>query len=200
MTTPKGSRRREEILAAATALLVDSGVETLSHRAVATRAGIGLGTVTYHYPGVEDLRTAAIGALAATDVARLNEARLRVPLTRRDARDAAALLVALLLPDTRLELVTWCERSLRPGRDAGALEAARSVRGAARALVSDVFGRSGRATAPPADLVLAIVDGAVLGALADGEDLERIRARATARSRSSCTTADRPAGRGRLRR
>jgi hypothetical protein len=44
----------------------------------------------------------------------------------------------------------------------------------------DVLGRSGRATAPPADLVLSIVDGAVLGGLSEGLDAERTRARAAA--------------------
>ncbi|WP_372790598.1 TetR/AcrR family transcriptional regulator [Paraconexibacter sp.] len=180
MPTPKGSRRRDEILSAAVSLLISEGAEAVSHRAVARRADIGLGTVTYHYPAVDDLRGAAMLARADADVERMRQARLRVPLTRRDARDAAALVVTLLLPETRLELIAWCEAYVRDARAPGATDGARRVRGAARALVSDVLGRSGRATAPPADLVLAIVDGAVLGALADGEDLDRIRARATA--------------------
>jgi len=180
MATPKGEQRRAEIVAAAGRILVRDGPEAVGHRAVAAEAGIGLGTATYHFPAVADLRAAAFRALADADVARMADAAGRVPLTRRDARDAATVLVGLLLPEERTELVSWCERSLHAARDDAATADARRVRTAARSLVSDVLGRSGRATAPPADLVLSIVDGAVLGGLSEGLDAERTRARAAA--------------------
>ncbi len=180
MTTPKGAQRRAAIVEAAGRLLVRDGPEAVSHRSVAAEAGIGLGTASYHFPAVGDLRAAAVSAVADADVARMAAAAGRVPLTRRDPRDAATVLVGLLLPDTGPELASWCERYVRAARDPGATGDARRVRTAARALVSDVLGRSGRATAPPADLVLAIIDGAVLGALAEGLDAERARARAAA--------------------
>ncbi|PTL56365.1 TetR/AcrR family transcriptional regulator [Paraconexibacter algicola] len=180
MSTPKGTARRAEIVAAAGRVLVRDGIDAVHHRAVAGEAGIGLGTATYHFPAAEELRAAALRALADADVARMASAAGRVPLTRRDPRDAAAVLVGLLLPEHDDELVAWCERWARGARRPDGGDDARRVRTAARALVSDVLGRSGRATAPPADLVLAIVDGAVLGALAEGQDAERARARAVA--------------------
>lgn len=180
MSTPKGEHRRATIVAAAARLLVDDGPEAVGHRAVAAAAGTALGTVTYHYPAVDALRTAAERTLADGEVARLSDPGHRVPLTRRDARDTATALVGLVLPESRAELVAWCERDARAARHPETAGDARRVRVAARALVSDVLGRSGRATAPPADLVLAVVDGAVLGALADGLDADRARARAAA--------------------
>jgi len=180
MSTPKGQARRQAIVAAAARLLVERGPEAIGHRPVAVSAGIGLGTATYHFPAIEDLRIAAVDALADAEVARLGDARRRIPLTRRNGRDLAAMAVALLLPETADGLRAWCERDVRAARDPALAPAARRVRTASRALISDVLGRSGRATAPPAEVVLAIVDGAVLGALADGADGERARARAAA--------------------
>lgn len=55
----RGEASRRAILAAASAIIVDSGVAGLTHRAVAERAGVSLARVSYHFPTVDDLLVAA---------------------------------------------------------------------------------------------------------------------------------------------
>jgi AcrR family transcriptional regulator len=61
-TDPRLVRSREAIVAAATALLTESGLEAVTHQAVATRAGVGRATVYRHWPSLLDLRLAALEA------------------------------------------------------------------------------------------------------------------------------------------
>ena len=45
-STPKGERRRHELIAAAAALLTEGGFDAIRHRAVAERAGLPLASTT----------------------------------------------------------------------------------------------------------------------------------------------------------
>lgn len=49
-------------MAAATALLTESGLEAVTHQTVATRAGVGRATVYRHWTSLHDLRMAALEA------------------------------------------------------------------------------------------------------------------------------------------
>jgi AcrR family transcriptional regulator len=50
------------MVAAATALLTEGGLEAVTHQTVATRAGVGRATVYRHWPSLLDLRLAALEA------------------------------------------------------------------------------------------------------------------------------------------
>lgn len=50
------------MVSAATELLTEGGLEAVTHQAVATRAGVGRATVYRHWPGLLDLRLAALEA------------------------------------------------------------------------------------------------------------------------------------------
>lgn len=54
----RGEQRRSLILQAAVRVVARSGVGALTHRAAATEAGVSLASVTYHFPGINDLRRA----------------------------------------------------------------------------------------------------------------------------------------------
>lgn len=56
-------RRKQEILTAATEIVVEQGAAALTHRAVSARGGIPLGTMTRHFPSIDELREAALRAL-----------------------------------------------------------------------------------------------------------------------------------------
>ncbi len=68
---PRGSPDQERplrIALAALEVVAERGVEGLTHRAVAGKAGIPLGSTTYHYKALDDLLAAAINqAKRATD-------------------------------------------------------------------------------------------------------------------------------------
>jgi AcrR family transcriptional regulator len=55
----RGDASRRAILAAASQVIVDDGVDALTHRSVAEAAGVPLARVSYHYPKVDDLMVAA---------------------------------------------------------------------------------------------------------------------------------------------
>ncbi|GHK00071.1 hypothetical protein SY2F82_18680 [Streptomyces sp. Y2F8-2] len=61
-TDPRLLRSREAMVAAATALLTEGGLEAVTHQTVATRAGVGRTTVYRHWPSLLDLRLAALEA------------------------------------------------------------------------------------------------------------------------------------------
>lgn len=68
--------RRREIVAAASELIVEIGVDAITHRKVAARAGVPLGATTQYFATLDDLRDAALHALAA-------EVELRIDITRQ---------------------------------------------------------------------------------------------------------------------
>ena len=55
----RGDASRRVILAAASRVIVDHGVDALTHRSVAEGAEVPLARVSYHYPKVEELMVAA---------------------------------------------------------------------------------------------------------------------------------------------
>lgn len=57
-------RRRQEILEAAAEIVVEQGAAALTHRAVAARSGLALGTMTRHFPSIDELRQAALQVLS----------------------------------------------------------------------------------------------------------------------------------------
>ncbi|WP_053351742.1 TetR/AcrR family transcriptional regulator [Leucobacter musarum] len=59
---PEG--RRRAILEAATAIIVEQGPAALTHRAVAARASVPLGSTTQYFTSIDDLRESALQALA----------------------------------------------------------------------------------------------------------------------------------------
>jgi len=68
--------RRREIIAAASELIVEIGVDAITHRKVAARAGMPLGATTQYFATLDDLREAAVAAIAA-------EVEERIAITRQ---------------------------------------------------------------------------------------------------------------------
>lgn len=77
MTQSKRTRDPEQkiraIGQAAAELIAENGVESLTHRAVAARAGVAVGTTTRYFATIGELRKHALEYLAAQSDADLNE-------------------------------------------------------------------------------------------------------------------------------
>lgn len=56
-------RRRQAILGAAAEIALEQGTAALTHRAVAARAGVALGSTTRYFTSIEDLRGATLQML-----------------------------------------------------------------------------------------------------------------------------------------
>lgn len=59
---PEG--RRRAIITAAAELVIENGPATLTHRAVAARAGVALGSTTQYFASIDELRELALQQLA----------------------------------------------------------------------------------------------------------------------------------------
>ncbi|MCB0910113.1 MAG: TetR family transcriptional regulator [Propionibacteriaceae bacterium] len=60
----RGQLRRRSILIAAVHVVARGGAGALTHRATAAAAGVSLASVTYHFPGIIDLRRATFAHAA----------------------------------------------------------------------------------------------------------------------------------------
>ncbi|MFF7946165.1 TetR/AcrR family transcriptional regulator [Streptomyces griseorubiginosus] len=133
---PRQVRSREAMVAAATTLLTEGGLEAVTHQAVAAHAGVGRATVYRHWPDVLGLRLAALEAgmpplsPAPEDVRAASGAEPRAELIhylrqlgeRLDDAQAGAVLAAVLggaqyddgMQHLRQTLLTQMVDALRP--------------------------------------------------------------------------------------
>ncbi|MEU7313486.1 TetR family transcriptional regulator C-terminal domain-containing protein [Streptomyces sp. NPDC007083] len=170
--SPRGRRRREELIEAGLALLVEGGWPAVTTRAVAARGDANVGLIHYHFGGLPALHL-AIARQAGEDV--------MMPLVEEllSSPDAGTALDALRNAVPR---ITEDEKTLRLAVEltAGALrnpeigEALRQGLREARVRIADWLGtldpqvpaerRAGAAT-----LVAALIDGMMLHQLLDEE-------------------------------
>ena len=83
-------QRIRDIGRAAAELIVEAGVDALTHRAVAARAGVAVGTTTRYFSTIDDLRRHALEYLAAEVEDDLEEIRRELV----DAADPASYLAS----------------------------------------------------------------------------------------------------------
>ncbi|GAB3444389.1 TetR/AcrR family transcriptional regulator [Actinophytocola sediminis] len=72
-------RRRERIIEAAVSVISESGLSGLTHRSVALRADVPLGSTTYHFTSLDELLDAAVRTVSARNVARLRDWATSLP-------------------------------------------------------------------------------------------------------------------------
>lgn len=96
--------RRERIIAATLDLIAEEGIAAVSHRKIAARAGVPLGSMTYHFGGIDDLLHRAFDRFTDHIVA-VFDAHLAVPTDSDQAREAVADLVHALSEGDRRDLV-----------------------------------------------------------------------------------------------
>lgn len=166
----KGQDRRRALVEAGAALVAEQGLRSLSHRAVATRAGLPLAATTYYFSSLDELRREAAALLAARSVdaaARYVDALPERPL---GARAAASRVVSVVLaPDLgSSQVLALYERYLEAARSPAVRDVVAQWNAQVRALVAEVLKRAGQDADPVT--VLALVDGLVITALAEGDD------------------------------
>lgn len=97
-------QRRARILTAALDLVAEDGVAGVSHRRVAARAGVPLGSMTYHFGGIDEVLREAFTGFADHIVA-VFETHLAGAADPGQARKAVADLVHVLAEGPRRDLV-----------------------------------------------------------------------------------------------
>ncbi|WP_314650562.1 TetR family transcriptional regulator [uncultured Microbacterium sp.] len=103
MTPEPGSRRgrrndpdrRDRIIDACLDVIAESGVAGASHRRIAEAAGVPLGSMTYHFAGIDELLREAFTRFG-TEISERFETRMAAASDLESAREA---VVAIILSD-----------------------------------------------------------------------------------------------------
>ncbi len=164
--TPKGERRRQALVEAASALLVEGGFDAIRHRAVAERAGLPLASTTYYFDSLDELITAAVEFHGRGELAsgRQRLAEISDRLTDDDVLVELILdlLVGENVTDTETMLLRY-ERLVATGRRPYLRPLMRTLSTALHELIADIFTRSGRdITQDRVEELIALVDGSVV--------------------------------------
>lgn len=94
---PEG--RRRAIILAAAEIIVEHGTPALTHRAVAKRAGVAVGSTTAYFASLDDLRASALTLLAEENERALAEVEAAIlPLEQAPERCAAIVYEYLIDP------------------------------------------------------------------------------------------------------
>jgi DNA-binding transcriptional regulator YbjK len=176
--TPKGAARREAIVAAAATLVTTEGPDAVSHRSVATAAGVPLAATTYYFRSLDDLLVAAVQRAADQELDAVAELVAALPRRRRSAQWAAELAVGVVLGPRRqtdAAIQAHYERFLAGGRHPALRPVLRAARRRVDALLGEALDRCGHGGADLGRLV-AVVDGTAISALVEGDGSARGRA------------------------
>lgn len=172
--TPKGAKRRQTLVGSAAALLLEGGFEAVSHRSVATRAGLPLASTTYYFDSLDDLIVSAVELNGTADVEAVRARVAAVTQRRRGPESTVDLLVELLLgedePDleSRERLVSRYERFVACARHPELREVQLRLRAQLDDVLTEALERSGR-TSSEGQLrrLVAMVDGAMITGLGE---------------------------------
>ena len=85
--------RRDRLIDAALTVIAERGVAGTTHREIAKAADVPLGSMTYHFAGLDDILAEAFTRHTET-IARVFDERLAAARTRADAVEAVVTLVA----------------------------------------------------------------------------------------------------------
>lgn len=188
-TTPKGQRRRAQLITAAADLLYEEGIEAVRHRAVADRAGSSLAATTYYFTDLSDLVYSAVEELTHRELNMLRQHVEKLNPEMGPSDVAEVLLGALLgqeLDDPREDrrtIMLRYERLVGTGRRpylAGLMDRLMSE---LEELLLELFVRVGTPrTISEIRRIVMQVDGAAVNALIMAEPDPRKVARNVART------------------
>jgi DNA-binding transcriptional regulator YbjK len=176
-STPKGERRRHELVAAAAALLTEGGFDAVRHRAVAERAGLPLASTTYYFDSLDELVEAAVerNGRAELDAGRARLAELQAG----EPMDVIEFALDLLVKDSDMQAVLLrYERLVGTARRPYLQPLMRRMGVELQQLLLDVLTAGGFTMTPErVDQLIAVVDGAVVNALIEVHPDPRAAAR-----------------------
>ncbi len=156
--------RREAIARAAAQLVAEVGLERVTHRAVARRAGVPLGATTYYFDSLPELVTAGLELVAGDQ--RTELAHWRATLTRDNLPSALPRLAAAYLSDRPRAVVEY-ELYVAASRDEQLRPLARVWLDGLREVLNPLVGSRSATT------LVAVLDGFLLTALVVDCPLDR---------------------------
>ncbi|EWM15101.1 TetR/AcrR family transcriptional regulator [Kutzneria sp. 744] len=176
-STPKGERRRHELVAAAAALLTEGGFDAIRHRAVAERAGLPLASTTYYFDSLDELIEAAVEHAGRAELVAGRERLARMQAGEPD--DVIEFALDLLVKDSDMQAVMLrYERLVGTGRRPYLRPLMRQMGGELHQLLLEILTAGGvRMDDERVDQLISVVDGAVVNALIEVHPDPRAAAR-----------------------
>ena len=171
----RSRRRREALLRAAIELLGETGAKSVTHRAVAERAGLPLASTTYYFRSVHELIEEALKLHVAERVAELQGLAELVLGVRGASPDQLAQRFAeVLVANPTPTLVAQYQMYLDAGRNPALRPAVADALAAFEQLTAGILAALGaRDPQAAAEAFVALLDGFALHRLARPRDPER---------------------------
>ncbi len=163
---------RDRILRAVLDLIAEHGIGALSHRRIAARAGVSLGTLSYHFPDRAALLRESLRLFASEEVRRIETVGRGLRAGEHGLEDLGGLVVQASAgaADVR-HVVAQFELYLHVTRDADLRDAVLECQRAYDALAREALRRLGvpdpEGIAP---LVVSMIDGLALRRVLTGDD------------------------------
>ena len=169
-TKDPAPQAEERILAATMAIIGEQGLQAVTHRAVARKAGVSLGAISHHFPTRDDLLRDALSHAAAIEVTRLERLALSLQSRAFETREWVHTMATALGGDLQrnpTRHLAQYELLLACARDPELRELSRAWR-EAHLRVSEVGLRAAGSSTPEehAELLTAAITGLLLKQLA----------------------------------
>jgi TetR/AcrR family transcriptional regulator, regulator of biofilm formation and stress response len=171
----RSRQRREALLRATIQLLGESGAKSVTHRAVAERAGVPVASTTYYFESVHQLIEEALKLHVTERVAELQSmAALALGAGGASAQDIAERLAEVLVSAPGPILAAQYQLYLEAGRNPALQPAISEALAAFEGLAASVLAALGaRDPAEAAVAFVALLDGFALHRLARPRDPEQ---------------------------
>ena len=173
----QGAERRSAILDATVRLLIRDGLAAVTHRAVASEAGVPLAATTYYFDSKDELVTEALAILVADEIGRIRERAATLGTEISSPSRSASAVAEVLFPDAAAAgaLLAKFEVYLAAARNPGLRATAQHWQRAFTELAESALALAGAANPKRlAPLLVAGVDGILVHELSGGigDDLE----------------------------
>ena len=167
--------RREALLRAAIELMGETGLKSVTHRAVAERAGVPLASTTYYFRSVHELIEESLKLHVAERVSELEGlAEVALGVTGASVAQLAERMAEVLVAAPTPILVSQYQMYLEAGRNPALQPAASEAFAAFEGLIARVLATLGaREPQAAAEAFFALFDGFALHRLARPRDPER---------------------------
>jgi DNA-binding transcriptional regulator YbjK len=113
---PATLERRDAVLDAAIAVIGESGLGAVTHRAIAAKAGVPVATTSYFFASIDELMVEAMRRVADKAIAGIEAATSHAATEQSDPREAIDRLVDVLLAEPEAETIAQFETYLEAAR------------------------------------------------------------------------------------
>lgn len=163
----RSRRRRQALLRATVELLDENGAKSVTHRAVAERAGLPLASTTYYFESAQQLIEEALALHVGERVAELHDLAMALAASGSSARDIADRLAEALVARPAGVLVAQYQMYLEAARNPALRPAVAEALAAFERLAATVLAALGaREPERVAGAFVALLDGFALHRIA----------------------------------